>query len=1202
MATGTINTRLEVTGDQEYRDQMKKSTAELVNQKSQLKLLTEEYAKNRNSQEALEKQLEKLRDIQKSSNGVVAAARQGTANATKEQEKYGAEVADCKNRIEEAQAEIERLNTSTHDGAKRQAELTEEIKKYQSQLEETSRNQEMATKGVDDWATKTSRAETALNKTNTQISKYEKYLAEAKESSDKCAKSIDEYGKAVKEAGDKQEKFDGKLDSSEAAIGSLSESLAASAINVSFEKITEAIVECTDAAAGFETAFAKLTTIADTSRVSLEQIKEDILALSSETGQGVSELSEASYNAISAGVDTAGAVGFVSTATKLAIGGFTDNTTAVDILTTVLNAYQLELNKVSDVSDYLVTAQNLGKTTVDELASSMGKVIPVAAAYNVEMDNLSSAVAILTANGIETAESVTYLKSALNELGDSGSVVAQMLEEKTGFSFGELAAKGKSLGDVIEILGDAVENDKTAFNDLWSSSEAGVAAISLLSSGSSKYNDVLKQMRDSAGATETAYEKMANTTEMSQKRMENAFNNLKIAVGSELQKQMSKVYEKGTDLTIWATEFVEENEWLIPVLEGVAIAIGGMTVAIALYTVATQVVIPAINSFNAALAANPVGIVVTAIAGLTSVLVPLATSMQETTTEAEKQADAWKKQAEALEATTDAYKEQSEEVQKESDDIRDNADALTSLISKENKTAAEKRAIVELTEKLNESIPDLGLHYDDLSNSINMTNEELNKTLESLEKQQRYEVVQSNYIKTYEENRKAKESLAKAQEALTEATEKYNEEYVKFEKSGETLPSTLGEARDTVNEYTSAVEELEASVSASDKELAQMNCAVNLYTIETAAMTDAERESIDTMLEAAEARKENSDSYYEEIDAIAQTAQGYSDYANGVKSNLETVMQEVQEMQGKYQESYLTAYDNIQRQIGLFQEVEVGTSESIDRMIGNMDSQVEYMNEYAENIKKAMELGIDEGILQQLSDGSTESAAILEEIVGSGQDKIDELNEQFARVSEGKEAFSTAVAEMETYYGVELDIMVQDLADAVAGMAMYDAAYESAQQTCNGILAGLESKKIEVLQAYEELSKGSLRAYNKSIEINSPSKKFEWSAEMTMEGLEKGVEKKEQSVRNKYSAVAEESIKSYEKRMEELQGQSRYLNTASRVPVVIRENYLKETYRETVGTGKTVPMQIFNITTPVKSPSELMRAARLEQQYGLAGE
>lgn len=261
----------------------------------------------------------------------------------------------------------------------------------------------------------------------------------------------------------------------------------------------------------FESAMAKVGTIADTAKVPLESLSSQVLQVSGDMHIGANEIAEAAYQAISAGQDTGNAVAFAGQASMLATAGFTSSASAVDILTTALNAYGKGADEAGHVSDVLLTTQNLGKTSVDELAGSMGRVIPLAAAYNVSMENLSSGLAIMTANGIATAEASTYTKSMLNELGDTGSTVGKILKQQTGKSFAELNADGKSLGDVLQVLYDSVGGNATKFAGLWSSVEAGTGALSLASSGADKFNGVLQQMQTDSGATQTAYDTMTDT-------------------------------------------------------------------------------------------------------------------------------------------------------------------------------------------------------------------------------------------------------------------------------------------------------------------------------------------------------------------------------------------------------------------------------------------------------------------------------------------------------------------------------------------------------------------------------------------------------------------------------------------------------------------------------------------------------------------
>lgn len=261
----------------------------------------------------------------------------------------------------------------------------------------------------------------------------------------------------------------------------------------------------------FESAMAKVGTIADTAKVPLKSLSSQVLQVSGDMHIGANEIAEAAYQAISAGQDTGNAVAFAGQASMLATAGFTSTTSAVDILTTALNAYGKGADEAGHVSDVLLTTQNLGKTSVDELAGSMGRVIPLAAAYNVSLENLSSGLAIMTANGIATAEASTYTKSMLNELGDTGSSVGKILKQQTGKSFAELSADGKSLGDVLQILYDKVGGNATEFAGLWSSVEAGTGALSLASTGADKFNGVLQQMQADSGLTQTAYDTMTDT-------------------------------------------------------------------------------------------------------------------------------------------------------------------------------------------------------------------------------------------------------------------------------------------------------------------------------------------------------------------------------------------------------------------------------------------------------------------------------------------------------------------------------------------------------------------------------------------------------------------------------------------------------------------------------------------------------------------
>lgn len=289
----------------------------------------------------------------------------------------------------------------------------------------------------------------------------------------------------------------------------------------------------------FEDSMAKVSTIADATEVPLEQLETAILELSDQTGIAAGEIAENVYNAISAGQSTGDAVNFVRKATDLARAGFAESGNALDLLTTIMNAYKLEADEVTNVSDTLIATQNLGKTTVAELSTSMGKIIPTAKAANVQLDQVAAGYALMTANGVATAESTTYMNSMLGELNKSGTKVSDTLKNQTGKSFSELMSEGYTVGDVLGIINTAAMDNNKTLMDMFGSAEAAKAGLILLGNDVSDvenglveaggsagdFNNMLADIRDGNGGTASALEKLDTNNQ----KVKVAFNQVKNA-------------------------------------------------------------------------------------------------------------------------------------------------------------------------------------------------------------------------------------------------------------------------------------------------------------------------------------------------------------------------------------------------------------------------------------------------------------------------------------------------------------------------------------------------------------------------------------------------------------------------------------------------------------------------------------------------
>lgn len=317
------------------------------------------------------------------------------------------------------------------------------------------------------------------------------------------------------------------------------------------------------AAQKYETALAKVNTIADTTKVPLDKISQEVMALSNKTGVAANALAEDVYNAISAGQKTGDAVNFVSYSTKLAKAGFAETSQTLDVLTTILNAYGDKAGTVANVSDMLIQIQNKGKVSVGELSSVMGKIIPTANAYNVGLEQLGATYAIMTSKGIAAAETTTYANSMLNELGKSGSTADKILRKVAGGGFSDLMANGSSLAEVLNILQTEAQKSGKTISDMFGSAEAGKAALTILSNGVDGFNASVEDMLKSTGATETAFGIMADTTENKMAKARNSINNLQVVLGQNLLPIVGNVADKVAGVVTKVSEFAQANPQLV---------------------------------------------------------------------------------------------------------------------------------------------------------------------------------------------------------------------------------------------------------------------------------------------------------------------------------------------------------------------------------------------------------------------------------------------------------------------------------------------------------------------------------------------------------------------------------------------------------------------------------------------------------------
>lgn len=980
---------------------------------------------------------------------------------------------------------------------------------------QTAKSTDAAADSVDDLSSAivdyekaTGQAANSTGVLSEKTTETEKNLDEAAEAARKASEEVEKFGDKSEETGKQSEESSKK---SRDGIKELQGVLASAGIAATLNEIKNGFFDCSEAAAQFETSTAMVATIADTSQKSLSSISKEVRTYSNETGEAASDMAEATYQAISASVNTADAAAFAGTATKLAVGGFTSATTAVDVLTTAINAYGLAASDATQLSDYLITTQNLGKTSVDQLAQSVGKVIPLASAYNVQMDNLSSAYAVLTANGIATAESGTYLKSMLNELGDTGSGVSEVLLNSTGKTFAQLMEQGYSLGDVMAMLGNAVDGDSTAFNALWNSTEAGIGALSLFNAGADKYNSVLESMRTSAGATEKAYSTMADTTDKSKQRMENAFNNLKISVGDVLNPALTQVYEGFTNVFAGMSDFVDEHPAVVAAISAIAVGVGGFTGALAAYNLATTAAKFVTEAFTATLAANPYVLAAAGIVAVTAAAVTLTGVLITQSDEYEGMTATCRDQYDELQRLNDQYNAACEQYGENSDaanslryqldqlndefetnrqtvkefvaecdglveshnkvmdaynsstsSIKDQelgtlalTQRLGELASQNTQTTASYTEMKAIIDQLNADVPGLGLTYDGVTESVDATVEAIKKAAKAQADSEYKAEQQQTYVDLLKEQSSLEQQIAEAEANLD--AERQRRGMRQDDVTGDWVSGSGLLMEDSpwvawtsdIDDYKKSLEELQAAYDENQQTLSDIE---GEWRGVAQAVEDSQNQTV---------------SYEEAVSAAVSTAQT-----------------ELDNLTAAYDKAYESARTSIEGQIGLFDTMKTSSELSISDMEKAMQSQTDYLNLYSENLKKAAEYGLDDGLIKSLSDGSEESAGYINAIIqnieklgGSTEGMpaaaskfVSEFNSKFEETEKAKDTFADNVAKMETDFDEKMGEIETRMSKTVQNMEMTDEARKAAQDTIKAYCDAIRSMTGEAGSAAEAVA------------------------------------------------------------------------------------------------------------------------------------
>jgi TP901 family phage tail tape measure protein len=279
------------------------------------------------------------------------------------------------------------------------------------------------------------------------------------------------------------------------------------------------------------------------SEEAMGKMESDVLKLAKEMGVLPEEIVPALYQSLSAGVPPENVFEFLGTAVKGSKAGVAETAEAVDALSSVVNAYGKETLSAKEASDIMFTTIKLGKTTYTELSASLFNVAPAAAAAGVSFEDVSAAIAALTAQGVPTRVATTQIRQAILSMMAPNK---QMYEGflGTGHAAADLAEIMKEPGGLIkamQLVEKTANGNMTVMKGMYGSVEALQGVLALTSQEGKKFNDTLEEIQNGAGATDTAFQQMDQGLARAFEKMKANLKAAMISFGKALMPLLEKV-------------------------------------------------------------------------------------------------------------------------------------------------------------------------------------------------------------------------------------------------------------------------------------------------------------------------------------------------------------------------------------------------------------------------------------------------------------------------------------------------------------------------------------------------------------------------------------------------------------------------------------------------------------------------------------
>lgn len=922
------------------------------------------------------------------------------------------------------------------------------------------------------------------------------------------------FAKARGELGDTADSAESFGSRATQAVDAVSSVLAAAGISAALKEIKEGFDECVQASMDFESAITGVAKTTDLTDEELADMSDAIKAMSTETPASTTEIAAVAEAAGQLGIQKDALLDFTRVMTML---GTATNMTAEDAATALArfaNITGMSADNYDRLGAVIVDLGNNFATTESEITQMGTRLASGGKLAGLTEPQIMALAAAMSSVGIEAEAGGTAMTQTLNAIEKAVATGEDSLQ-----SFADVA--GMSADSFAEMWNTDALGALTAFirglGNLDEQGESAVLVLEDLGLTGIRQSNMLKslalaadQMDSAVQTANTAWDENIALTNEANKRyattqskldmMQNAYNNLKVAVGDAFTPALRDAYDAGTDVLNVLGEFVQENPALVKGVVTFTGVVGGATVALTAYAAISKVIkaLDMATMFGGAV--GPIMLGVTAVAALTAGIVALSDASKDDAvpsvrelTEAARELDSAMSDARAACDDTVTTTEASANVANNYIDRLDELNSLSKL------SAEQQREYHGILVMLTQTVPDLANYIDLETDTINGGTEALRANTQAWKDNAIAQAYQEQLTEIYSKNadvlieaeknkiglRDAEGKLAVAQKAQNDEFERQNRLYQEANQKVQEYYEETGLVTDANMWLGETTDELNWKLEQNAQAVMEAQDAVDAYQKAIDKDNDALQAAQDEIALAEEAVQNLTTATEDSTTATEDASRGYGE----LNTEISSAKERVEALQQAYQEAYKAAAESVQGQYALWQQADSIVATSASSINSNLQGQITHWQTYNDNLASLRDRAGDiEGLTEMIgsfADGSSDSVNAVAGMAAASDEELAAMVESWNKLREEQNKAAEDIADFRTGFSETMDAISGDLEATIDDMDLGTEAAEAGRATIQGFIDGATGMLPTVQSAYSQLGYAALAALSRNVQNNN---------------------------------------------------------------------------------------------------------------------